>query len=120
MAPKPKIEILRQRALFLAVAATGKKWVAPSFVLQIGPTSGDASMVRFGLTATKKIGNAVTRNRARRRLRALAAELLPNAIPGDYVLIARDTTPTATFDAMRQDMIKGMKRMKIWQEADIG
>jgi len=117
---KPKITILRKRADFLAVAASGKKWVAPGFVLQIGEPKTDSLgeptlVIRFGLTATRKVGNAVTRNRARRRLRALAAELMPHASPShDYVLVARDTTPARPFDELRQDMIKGMKRMKIW------
>jgi len=115
--PKPKLEILRKRAEFLAVAASGKKWVAPGFILQIGNLHEPTSAIRFGLTASRKVGNAVIRNRARRRLRALATELLPHASSEhDYVLIARDTTPAHGFDAMRQDMIKGMKRMKIWVE----
>jgi ribonuclease P protein component len=114
-----KLEVLRKRAEFLTVAATGKKWVAPGFILQIGPNHPPASSVRYGLTASRKVGNAVIRNRARRRLRALAAELLPNAIPDhDYVLIARPTTPSHGFDAMRQDLVKGMKRMKVWKEEE--
>ena len=117
MALSPKLQILRKRAEFLAVAASGKKWVAPSFILQIGAAREATTSIRYGLTATKKIGNAVIRNRARRRLRALAAELLPHASPDhDYVLIARDGAVTAAFDVMRQDMIKGMKRMKVWRD----
>jgi ribonuclease P protein component len=113
---------LRKRSQFLAVASSGKKWVAPAFILQIGPAHqpGDSlrgGAVHFGLTASRKVGNAVTRNRSRRRLRALAAELLPHALSThDYVLIARDTTATHDFARMREDMIKGMKRMKIWRE----
>jgi ribonuclease P protein component len=113
----PKLKTLRKRTEFLAVAASGKKWVAPGFILQIGAVHEPAPSIRFGLTASRKVGNAVTRNRARRRLRAMAAEILPHALPQhDYVLIARMTTPTADFAAMKQDLVKGMKRMKIWRE----
>ena len=115
--PLPKLETLRKRADFLAIAASGKKWVALGFILQIGNPRDPAPTIRYGLTASRKIGNAVIRNRARRRLRALAAELLPHALPThDYVLIARPTTPDCPFDTLRQDMTKGMKRLKIWQE----
>jgi ribonuclease P protein component len=115
--PLPKLEVLRKRAEFLAVAASGKKWVAPGFILQIGAAHPLSSTVRYGLTASRKIGNAVTRNRARRRLRALAAEILAHAsAEHDYVFIARMTTPTVGFDALRQDLLKGLKRMKVWRE----
>lgn len=125
------LEVLRKRADFLAVAASGKRWVAPGFILQIGaprPTETISLtetpslnprqiVIRYGLTASRKVGNAVTRNRARRRLRALANELLPHALPDhDYVLVARDTTPHIDFETLRQDLIKGMKRMKIWRD----
>lgn len=112
-----KLEVLRKRSEFLSVAASGKRWVAPSFVLQIGTAHASTSYVRYGLTATKKIGNAVTRNRARRRLRALAMQILPLASPEhDYVLIARDKTPTCPFNELQADLIKGLKRLKLWNE----
>jgi len=112
-----KLVTIRKRAEFLAVAASGKKWVAPDFILQIGDAHPASSSIRYGLTASKKIGNAVKRNRARRRLRALAAEIIPYAKPEhDYVLIARATTPDCPFDDLRQDLIKGLKRMKVWHE----
>jgi len=117
LATAPKLSVLRKRAEFLSVAASGRKWVAPSFILQIGPAHDAGSVVRYGLTASRKVGNAVARNRARRRLRALAREVLVHAVPEhDYVLIARDTAKEAAFDAMRQEMIKGMKRLKVWRD----
>ena len=112
-----KLETLRKRADFLATASSGKKWVAPGFILQISTAHAPSPHIRFGLTASRKIGNAVTRNRARRRLRALANEVMINAsAEHDYVLIARLTTPTCAFDGLRQDLIKGLKRMKVWQD----
>jgi ribonuclease P protein component len=110
-----KLEILRKRTEFLAVAASGKKWVAPGFILQIGTPHPPTPNIRYGLTASGKVGNAVIRNRARRRMRALAQEILINAVSEhDYVMVARPTTVDFDFNAMRQDLIKGMKRMKVW------
>jgi len=112
-----KLEVLRKRAEFLAVAENGKRWVAPGFILQIGADKEPSDKIRYGLTASRKVGNAVVRNKCRRRLRALAAELLPNASSShDYVLIARATTATCEFSELRRDMLKGMKRMKIAAE----
>jgi ribonuclease P protein component len=114
---------LRRRREFLAVAASGFKWVRPGVVIQFLPDSqrGDDShpdsdsikaqtspsgLLRFGLTATKRIGNAVVRNRARRRLRAIAQVLLPQApMPsGDYVLIAREGIAARTHDELCEDV----------------
>ena len=114
---RDRTQILRKRAEFLAVASTGKKWVAPGLILQIGPPHDAGPVIRYGLTASKKVGNAVTRNRARRRLRALAVEILPHAAPEhNYVLIAREATPKRVFADLRQDLINGLKRMKVWRD----
>ena len=94
------------RSGFLAARSNGKKALSRGLVIQAVDNS--LSGWRVGLTATKKIGNAVTRNRARRRMRALASVyLVPLAQPGiDYVLIARHDTVTADW----QDMAKGLKK----------
>lgn len=70
-------------------------------------------MVRFGLTASKRVGNAVARNRARRRLRALAGELLPRGgQPGcDYVLIARVATTTRAYADLRRDLDQALAKL---------
>lgn len=88
---------LKTRADFLRVAAGRRRAVRPGLLLQVAPcpsagSSGEA--VRVGFTASRKVGNAVMRNRAKRRLRAAAAEVLTRAgRPGtDYVLIARAAT----------------------------
>ena len=80
------------RAGFLAARDSGMKAISTGFILQAAPTGRDHW--RLGLTATRKIGNAVRRNRARRRLRALArTELSSHARAGvDYVMIARHGT----------------------------
>lgn len=89
--PRPP-ETLKVRRDFLA-AARARKWAAPSLVLQARARRDDepAGGVRVGYTASKKVGNAVARNRAKRRLRAAAAELLPRLGRDgwDYVLVGR-------------------------------
>ena len=94
------------RAGFLAARLNGKKALSRGLVIQA--VSNNSSNWRVGLTATRKIGNAVTRNRARRRMRALARSYLaPLAQAGiDYVLIARYDTVTADW----QDMAKGLEK----------
>ena len=80
---------LKQRADFIA-AASGPRAASPAFVVQ-ARSRDDSGPVRVGFTVTTKCGNAVIRNRIKRRLRALVRELFPaQGKPGmDYVLIAR-------------------------------
>lgn len=82
--------VLAQRADFLKAASARRQGVG-GLLLQARDRADGVALVRVGFTASKKIGNAVTRNRAKRRLRALAREvLMPHARPGwDYVLVAR-------------------------------
>lgn len=86
----------------------------PGFVLlmrQRGDGSGD---MRVGYTVTKKIGNAVVRNRMKRRLRALARELLPgDGVAGaDHVLIGRNGGIERDFAAMRRDLAKALAKVR--------
>jgi ribonuclease P protein component len=94
------------RAGFLAARDSGLKAVSRGFILQAVP-SGRRDW-RLGLTATRKIGNAVRRNRARRRLRALArTELAIRARPGiDYVMIARQGTADRDWSDLVSDLGK--------------
>lgn len=88
---------LKRRAEFLRAAREGRKVGRAALVVQALRREDEAT--RLGFTATKKIGNAVTRNRAKRRLRAVARLGLAAApAPGwDLVLIARDDTATCPF-----------------------
>jgi ribonuclease P protein component len=69
--------------------------------------------VRVGFTASRKVGNAVTRNRAKRRLRSAAAAILTgNGRPGtDYVLIARSTTVDRPYKALIADLEAALRRV---------
>ena len=100
------MKTIPSRAGFVAARSKGKKALARGLVIQA--ITRDSNDWRIGLTATKKIGNAVTRNRARRRMRALARDhLSPLAKNGiDYVLIARHDTATANW----QDMANGLQK----------
>jgi ribonuclease P protein component len=103
------VEQLKRRADFLRIAGTRRKYVAPAFVLQIARREDDGH-VRIGFTATRKIGNAVVRNRARRRLKEAARAVLPvSAAPGcDYVLVARAGTLTQPYTAILADLQKAL------------
>lgn len=116
----PSLRPLRKRPEFLRVARSGRKWVTPGLVLQaeqaVGPASGDglAADIGLGLTASRKVGKAVQRNRARRRLRALAKEILPrDGRPGcDYVLIARAATVTRPHMDLVGDLESALHRIE--------
>jgi len=121
---------LKDRWEFLRVAGGRRKWAAKGLVLQAAPydrrvqTRLDAdprpAQHRFGLTASKKVGNAVARNRARRRLRALAQEVLPTkALPRhDYVLIARGETVVRPYADLKRDLVQALKRTKTYRGDD--
>jgi ribonuclease P protein component len=98
---------LRRRSEFLA-AARGPRAPSHAFVLQgnARPEAERAGTIGLGFTVTKKIGNAVIRNRARRRLREAARAILPGpARPGhDYVVVARAGALTRPFTLLQGDL----------------
>lgn len=85
---------LTQRADFLAAAKAPYR-AQGCVVVQMRAREDGSDDIRVGFTATKKVGGAVVRNRAKRRLRAAAQALIPElGVAGhDYVLIARPDTP---------------------------
>ena len=100
------VETMKNRPDFLRTAQ-GRRQGTGSFMLQGRPREDGSPLVRIGFTASKKIGNAVARNRAKRRMRALAREILPNLAQAgwDYVLVARpEATNTRVFQDMRTDI----------------
>ncbi len=137
------VERLKTRRDFLRVAGQRRKWVTPGLILQAAPTPGaplgqtsndrTASArrattdmaanalteptpplgARVGFTVSKKVGNAVARNRARRRLKAAAADLMPDlATPGtDYVIIGRGMTLDRDWSDLLRDLRTALTRV---------
>ena len=85
----------------------------PGFVLLMHPRDDADATKRVGFTVTKKIGNAVVRNRMKRRLRALARELLPaGGTPGaDHVLIGRSGGIERPYDQLRAELTKALRKV---------
>jgi ribonuclease P protein component len=131
---------LKRRSEFVRVSRSGRTKASPGMVVQArrreadpvvgddtlrvvgndalhvvgnGALQDDGQIMRLGITASKKVGNAVVRNRARRRLRAVARQVLPaRGTPGyDYVLIARASTPSRPFAALADDLLGALRRL---------
>ncbi len=121
-----RIARLLRRSEFLRVAAARRKWAAPGLVLQAyRPPQSDRATVatpplRVGYTASKKVGDAVHRNRAKRRLRAAVARVMPeHAKPGhDYVVIARAATVARPFDELVRDLEMALQRVGAHRSAE--
>ena len=113
MAPDmaPQSQRLKRRADFLHVAKSGRKAAFPGLVLQAlaRPEAGPA---RIGFTVTKKVGNAVIRNRTRRRLKEATRLLLRGRpVAGvDLVVIGRDGTRSRPFPALLDDLRRALDK----------
>ena len=116
---RPSLGRLKKRSEYLRVARSRQKWVAPGLVLQAyrrrveAAVAGPAEEIRVGFTASRKVGKAVERNRARRRLKAAAAEVLPaQGRPGtDYVVIARRSSLRRPYAALLGDLSTAVQRL---------
>jgi ribonuclease P protein component len=114
-----KLSRIRARPDYVRIQGAGRKWVSGSLIVQAaGGKSADAAPA-FGITVSKKASPAATkRNRIKRRLRALAYDVLPQgAAPGtDYILVGRAETLDKTYEELRRDLVWCLKRMSLWQE----
>ena len=113
------------RADFLRVAATRRRAVLPGLILQAAPrpqSGAETAPLGVGFTASRKVGNAVRRNRAKRRLRAAAAAIiLAHGRPGtDYVLIARADTADRPYAALLADLAAALRQVERDAEPDEG
>jgi len=105
------ISVITKRADFLR-ANSGTRNARAGFVLLTRPN--DAQGIRFGITVTKKIGNAVVRNRMKRRFRELLRAALPTqGLPDhDHVLIGRAGGVERDFDLMADELAKALERAR--------
>lgn len=119
---------MKERAEYLRVAATRRRYAAPGVVVQVycrpSGTPGEDE-VRYGITASRRVGKAVVRNRVRRRLRAAAEQVLPAmAAPGhDYVLVGRQATSGRAFVDLIGDLKMALQRLRVFRHppsADVG
>ena len=114
------MERLRERADFLA-AASGIKASAAAFVLQ-SRNRRDQGPARFGFTVSKKVGNAVERNRVRRRLREIVRHSEKDRMQSgyDYVLVGRRAALTLPFDRIAQDFEGALRRAQAGRNGNTG
>lgn len=109
-----RLSTLKKRAEFQRVRGGGR-YSTTSFVMEgkARPVLGPALGPRFGFTVTKKLGNAVVRNRIRRRLRAALMELAPQRADQcfDYVVIARNAAFAQSFDQLKSELGSAFQRV---------
>jgi ribonuclease P protein component len=120
MTSGPPLQHLTKRAQFLFVRA-GFRASHPGVLVEARRRE-EAGAIGVGFTASKKVGGAVVRNRAKRRLREAARRLLPeHGLPGvDYVLVARQQTPSAPWTALLDDLGNALIRLRADLEAPHG
>ena len=113
---KRALETLSKRVDFIA-ASKAEKFIGKSIIVQARPNSLET--IRVGYTASKKVGNAVMRNRAKRRMRAAAAETVGQygTSSTDYVLIGRaESTCNTKFKDLKFELIQAFKKLSVRQK----
>jgi len=122
-APKKDIKTLdrlKKRSDFLYVQKNARKWVPKGFIIQVAAPKSQGNNVRYGLTVTKRVSkSAVVRNRIKRRLKAVACDVLPNYSENslDIVLIGRPITLERDYEELKNDLVWSLKRLEINKNA---
>tara|TARA_B100000676_G_C17474939_1_gene530516 strand:+ start:76 stop:429 length:354 start_codon:yes stop_codon:yes gene_type:complete len=116
----PLLPRLKRRSEFLRVAADGRKCVTTGLIMQARQRPIEEEMsdvVRVGFTVSRKVGNSVKRNRARRRLRAIADIIMTKHAQArmDFVIIGRINTLTRPHTALIADMTKALIKLKTYR-----
>ncbi len=111
------VKMLTARSDFLAVQSKGRKWISHGLILQI--RKNDLDIIRIGYTVSKKIDkSAVKRNRIKRRLRSIMAEIIQkHAKSGyDYILVGRKLTRTRSYETLKKDLKWCLKKTELYQD----
>lgn len=103
---------IKKRSCFLKVQSKGRKWVSHGLIVQTAPN--EEGIRRIGYTVSKRVDkSAVKRNRIKRRLRAAAADVLPEGAKNghDYILVGRPLTATRPYETLCEDLRWCLRKM---------
>jgi ribonuclease P protein component len=107
-----KFSTLQKRRDFLRVSGAGKRFYGEHFLVQALPSPENSGIFRVGYVATRKTGNAVKRNKAKRRLRSLVYQLQDQFDLGcDYVFVARSSLWSVKFETLQHDFENVLKKV---------
>ncbi len=105
---------IKKRSDFLKIQSGGKKWVSQGLILQTA--ANEEGLKRIGYTVSKRVDkSAVKRNRIKRRLRAVAADVLPGGAKEgqDYILVGRPQTATRPYETLCNDLRWCLKKLEL-------
>ncbi len=116
----PRVQRIRRTAEYARVRTEGRSWAGRFLILAILPLPEEPAS-RFGFTTSRRLGNAVTRNRLRRRFSAVVTELAPQiAVPHLIVTIPRHSASKAEFAELKAEWIKLARRAQLLPAAQDG